>query len=60
MDFSKARIAMNVLVLDIRDSCSIVCDTEYLKMLLSVQDLMVTFCMDGRRRKAKTDHEALH
>lgn len=60
MDFSKANITMNVLFLDIRDSCSIVCDTAYLKMLLSIQDLMVTFCTDGRRRKVKTDHEALH
>lgn len=60
MDFSKANITMNALFSDIRDSYSIVCDTTYLKMFLSVQDLMVTFWMDGRRRKVKTDHEALH
>lgn len=59
MDFSKANITMNVLFSDIRDSYSIVCDTAHLKMLLSIQDLMITFCKYGRRRKVKTDHEAL-
>lgn len=37
---------MNVLFSDIRHSYSIVCDTAHLKMLLSVQDLMLTFCME--------------